>query len=185
MVNTHRKFPAGAKHNAYYAADGTDLRDATKEEVEKYRLAAMHKRKKPDVDPTWRKGGSSASTSRGSKEQTRRHDDTLRKDDSSRDREVDRGTQGREAEVKSSRPSSREAWRERGAGSRERCNSDGRKDTRREKDASSTERRQSDVKTDKQKEKDKSSKGRGGSDVKKDGKDKDDRMLRTKGKETE
>jgi len=34
MVNTHRKFPVGAKHNAYYAADGTHLRDATKEEIE-------------------------------------------------------------------------------------------------------------------------------------------------------
>jgi len=53
MVNTHRKLPVGAKRNAYYAADGTDLRDATKEEIEKYRLAAMHKRKKPDADPTW------------------------------------------------------------------------------------------------------------------------------------
>jgi len=142
----------------------------------------MHKRKKPDANPTWGKGGSSASTSCGSKEQTRRHDDTLRKDDSSHDREVDRGAQGREAEVKSSRPSSREAWRERGTGSREQCNSDGRKDPRREKDASSTERRQSDVKTDKQKEKDKSSKGRGESDVKKNRKDKDDRMHEPKAK---
>jgi len=35
MVNTHGKFPGDAKHNAYYAADGSDVRDATKEEVKK------------------------------------------------------------------------------------------------------------------------------------------------------
>jgi len=50
MVNTHRKFPIDAKHNAYYAAVGSDLRDATEEEVVEYRLAAPHKRKKPDVE---------------------------------------------------------------------------------------------------------------------------------------
>jgi len=37
-----------AKHNTYYAADGSDLRYATEEEIEKYRLAASHKRRKPD-----------------------------------------------------------------------------------------------------------------------------------------
>jgi len=113
MVNTHRKFPTGAKHNAYYAADGTDLRDATREEIEKYRLAAMHKRKKPDADPTWGKGGNSASTTRGSKDRKHQRDDIQRKSDSSRDREADRGAQGREADVRSSRPSSRNTQRER------------------------------------------------------------------------
>jgi len=29
MVNTHKKYPNDVKHNAHYAADGTDLRDAT------------------------------------------------------------------------------------------------------------------------------------------------------------
>jgi len=48
MVNTHRKYPVEAKHNTYYAADGSDLRDATEEEIEKYRLAASHKRGKPE-----------------------------------------------------------------------------------------------------------------------------------------
>jgi len=47
-VNTHRKFPVDARHNTYYAADRSDLRDATAEEVEKYRLAASHKRRKPE-----------------------------------------------------------------------------------------------------------------------------------------
>jgi len=145
MVNTHRKFPVGAKHNAYYAADGTDLRDATKEEIEKYRLAAMHKRKKTDADPTWGKGGSSASTTGGNREQTHKRNDTQRKSDSSRDREGDRGAQGREADVKSSQPSSRDTQRERGAGSTERHDIDENKDTRREKGASSTERRRSDA----------------------------------------
>jgi len=47
-VNTHRKFPVDARHNEYYAADGSDLRDATTGEVEKYRLVASHKRRKPE-----------------------------------------------------------------------------------------------------------------------------------------
>jgi len=50
MVNTHKKFPNDVKHNAYYAANGTDLRDASDEEIDKYRLAAAHKRKKPAVE---------------------------------------------------------------------------------------------------------------------------------------
>jgi len=50
MVNTNRKFPNDVKHNTYYTADGTDLRDATEEEVEKYRLAATHKRRKPESE---------------------------------------------------------------------------------------------------------------------------------------
>jgi len=48
MVNTHTKFPIDLKNNTYYAADGSDIRDATKEEIEKYRLAASHKRRKPE-----------------------------------------------------------------------------------------------------------------------------------------
>jgi len=47
-VNTHRKFPVDARHNTYYTADGSDLRDATGEEVENYKLAASHKRRKPE-----------------------------------------------------------------------------------------------------------------------------------------
>jgi len=48
MVNTHGKFPVDARHNTYYEANGSDLRDATEEEIEKYKLAAAHKRRKPE-----------------------------------------------------------------------------------------------------------------------------------------
>jgi len=50
MVNTHKKFPTDVKHNTHYEADGTDLQDATEEEIEKYRLAASHKRRKLAAD---------------------------------------------------------------------------------------------------------------------------------------
>jgi len=33
MVNTHAKFPNDVRHNTYYAADKSNLRDATEEEV--------------------------------------------------------------------------------------------------------------------------------------------------------
>jgi len=48
MVNTHQKYPVDARHNTYYTASGSDLRDATEEGIEKYRLAAAHKRRKPE-----------------------------------------------------------------------------------------------------------------------------------------
>jgi len=67
MVNTHKKFPIDAKHNAYYAADGSHLRDATKEEKEKYRLAALHKRKKPEVESSCGKSGSTTAVAQESK----------------------------------------------------------------------------------------------------------------------
>jgi len=35
MVNTHKKFPIDAKHNTCYAANESDLRDATEKEREK------------------------------------------------------------------------------------------------------------------------------------------------------
>jgi len=43
-VNTQLKFPNDVRHNTYYAADGSDLRDATLDEIKKYRLAVAHKR---------------------------------------------------------------------------------------------------------------------------------------------
>jgi len=52
MVNTHEKFPVDERHNTFYAADGSDLRDATVEETEKYGLAAAHKRRRPEAEPT-------------------------------------------------------------------------------------------------------------------------------------
>jgi len=50
MVNTLKKFPTDVKHNTHYEADSTDLRDATKKKIDKYHLAASHKRRKPAVD---------------------------------------------------------------------------------------------------------------------------------------
>jgi len=55
-VNTHSQYPVDVRHNAYYAADGADLRDATEEEREKYRLTAAHKKRKPE--PVGGKSGS-------------------------------------------------------------------------------------------------------------------------------
>jgi len=70
MVNTHRKFPVDAKHNAYYAADGSDLRDATGEEIEKYRQAAAHKHRKPDAESSCEKSESATMTHPGRKVDT-------------------------------------------------------------------------------------------------------------------
>jgi len=113
MVNTHRNFPMDGKHNAYYAADGSDVRDATKKEVEKYHLAALHKRKKPDADAAGgSKSGSSTSAVRGDKYDTdspAKRDEKSRGKDLFRDREKDRGSRNREAEVKDGRTSSRDA----------------------------------------------------------------------------
>jgi len=44
----HSQYLVDVRHNAYYAADGSDLRDATEEELEKYRLAAAYKKRKPE-----------------------------------------------------------------------------------------------------------------------------------------
>jgi len=151
MVNTHRKFPVDAKHNTYYAADGSDIRDATREEIEKYRLAALHKRKKPDAD-AGAKSGSSASGVRLSgpeSERPRRMDDRSRGRESSRDRERDRGSRNREAERKDSRTSSREAKRDRGTSSTERRTTNAKEDERaKEKEATGVSRRTAQTKAD-------------------------------------
>jgi len=132
MVNTHKKFPVDAKHNTYYAADGSDIRDATREEIEKYSLAALHKRKKPDLDA----GGKSESPTSGVRlsgpdgERPRKTDDRSCGRDSCRNRGRDRGSRNREAEKKDSHTSSREAKREKGASSAERRSNDGKKDDR-------------------------------------------------------
>jgi len=187
MVNTHRKFPIDAKHNAYYAADGSDLRDATKEEIEKYQLAALHKRRKPDADPAWGKGGSSASTARGDKrarERPHQRDEKQRGSDSSRDRKKDRESHNRKAEVKDKWAFSRDARRVKDTFSTELCKSDSKKDAGvREKDRSSTERRRTDGKKDAGvKKKDVSLTERGRTDVKKGAgnREKDDRAYEQK-----
>jgi len=172
MVNIHRKFPVDAKHNTYFAADGSDLRDATKEEIEKYRLAASHKRKKPDVDPDWGKGGSNASTSRGDKrvrEQPHQREERQHGGDSSRDREKNCGSCNRETEVKDHQASSRDARRGKDTSSTEQRKTEAKGDAgKREMDASSSERRRTDGKTNEEmKAKETLSTERGRTDTKK------------------
>jgi len=173
MVNTHSKFPVDARHNAYYAANGSDLRDATREEIEKYRPAALHKRKKPDADPTWGKGGSAASTTRGdrqARESSPQNGVKRHSTNSSRDREKDRGSCNREAEMKDKRDSSRDNRKGNETSSSERRKNDVRKEEgARHKDASSTERRKKeDKKPARIREKEELSTERGGSDTKKE-----------------
>jgi len=128
------------------------VRDATKEEVEKYRLATIHKRKKPDVDVPGRKSESSTSAVRANKYETdspAKRDEKSRGQESSRDRERDRGSRDREAEVKESGMSSRDPRREKNTSSVERRRTDEKKDgSRKEKSTSSVERRRTDDKKD-------------------------------------
>jgi len=112
MVNTHHKFPVDAKHNAYYAADGSDLREATDEEITKYQLAAAHKRKKPDADVTTdRSGGTTVVIP-----EAKRDDDRTSQRDADRHRKGSprgvvrkRDSHNREAQGKGGRTSSRDS----------------------------------------------------------------------------
>jgi len=116
MVNTHKKFPTDVKHNAYYEADGSDLRDATPEEREKYRLAALHKRKKPEAESFCGKSESMtvAAPEGQSRVEDARNSDLRRRDvGNSRDRD-ERGTHRRESRDKSGRTSSRDSVKSRG-----------------------------------------------------------------------
>jgi len=113
-VNTHRKFPVDERHNAYYAADGSDLRDATAEEIEKYRLAASHKRRKPESSCD--KSGEKKKLGHSSRE---RDDDDHRKRD--KERPVSRESKDGRAASKGSRnerTTSRESQRGRDKGHR-------------------------------------------------------------------
>jgi len=106
MVNTHNKYPVEARHNAYCAADGSDLRDATEVEREKNRLAALHKRRKLDAESSCGKSGSATAVMHDSKRavvDTQQLDSRRREGDLSRDRD-DRGTHHREAGDKGVRP---------------------------------------------------------------------------------
>jgi len=159
MMNTHRKFSIDAKHNAYYAADGSDVRDATREEIEKYHLTALHKPKKLDADAAGGKSGSSTSVVRAGKEDKdspQKRDEKTRGRNSSRDRKRDRGSRNREAEMKDNRTSSRDAKKKKDTSNAERPKTDAKKDERaKEKDTSSGERRKTDARKDERaKEKD-------------------------------
>jgi len=48
MVNVHEKFPVGASNKSAYKTDGSDVRDATPEEMIRYRDANKHRSKKVD-----------------------------------------------------------------------------------------------------------------------------------------
>jgi len=127
MVNTHRKFPVDAKHNAYYAADGSDLREATDEEVIKYQLAAAHKRKKPDADVTVDRSGSTTAAI----PEAKRDDDRSSQRDADRHRKCSprgvvrkRDSHNREAQGKGDRASSRDSRRDRDVAHRDHSRTD-------------------------------------------------------------
>jgi len=122
MVNTHRKFPVEARHNAFYAANGSDIRDANREEVEKYRLAAAHKRRKPKVESSCEKSESATTVHPGGKVETtrvRKDDDRGRRGYPSHNRESDRRTSSHDKDWKTGRPLSRDSTRGREASTRE------------------------------------------------------------------
>jgi len=117
MVNTHSKFPSDAKYNTSYEANGSDLRDATPEKREKYRLAALHKRKKPEAKSSCGKSGSTTAAApegQGRVEDTRNSDSRRRDGGTSHDRD-DKETHRRESRDKSGRTSSRDSVKGRGA----------------------------------------------------------------------
>jgi len=64
-VNRHQVYPQGAKHNQEYAADGTDLRPARLDKIERYASLASHKAQlKTVVPPGPKKAGKKGSTAR-------------------------------------------------------------------------------------------------------------------------
>jgi len=112
MVNTHRKFPVDARHNAFYAADGSDLREATREEIEKYRLAVAHKQRKPEVESSYEKSESATTTPPGGKVENtsaRKDDDRGRKGYPSHNRESDHRKSSYDKDWKTGRTLSRDS----------------------------------------------------------------------------
>jgi len=100
-VNTYRKYPVDVRHNTYYAADGSDLRDATEEELEKYRLAAAHKKRKPEsrvgVPPWYLMPGRTTRPPRGGQSARGRDTEWRPRDKESKDereRTSSRGSKG-------------------------------------------------------------------------------------------
>jgi len=114
-VNTHKKFPVDLKNNTYYAADGSDLRDATEEQIKKYRLAASHKRRKPEVGALSEKSVSSTAVSKEAKEKI---DPAVKRDNPRRRVESPRNSDRRDVpesrdDKKGVRTASRESRRDR------------------------------------------------------------------------
>jgi len=112
MVKTHQKYPVEARHNAYYAADGTDLRDATEEEIEKYKLAATHKKRKPESSKKKSESATRVSDARKNDEgDMRKTSEVGRGGHSSRDRDADWNSRDRDSKSDKERSSS---WGSRG-----------------------------------------------------------------------
>jgi len=115
MVNTHKKFPTELKNNTYYAADGSDIRDATEEEIVKYRLAASHKRRKPEIGVSSEKSVSSTAVAKEVKSKvdiTSKRDTTRHREEFPRNRDR-QGTSKIEEDGKGIRTASRDSRRDR------------------------------------------------------------------------
>jgi len=120
MVNTHRKYPVDARHNTYYAADGSDLRDATEEEIEKNRLAATHKRRKPESSCDKSKSATMVPEVRkGDENRVHKTDEEGHDGHSSRDRDAERRPCNKESKGDKDRTSSRGSRRSRDDGTRD------------------------------------------------------------------
>jgi len=127
MVNTHKKYPNDVKHNTFYPADGTNLRDATAEEVKKYRLAATHKRRRPEVEAPRDKTETTACATRGDKKddvKTNKRDESKHRDESGRQRDKIPETRNKSTEEKSGRTTSQDS-RKGDEGSRSRGRNEG------------------------------------------------------------
>jgi len=121
MVNTYKKFPNDVKHNAYYAADGTDLRDATNEKIDKYRLGTAHKRRKRAVEAAHDKTeikDPEARDERCDSSRSTKREVTKHKESPPPNRSEDVGSRDRGAKDESGRTSSRDSRKDRGHGDR-------------------------------------------------------------------
>jgi len=120
MVNTHRKYPVDARNNTYYAADGSDLRDATEEEIEKYRLAATHKKRNPESSCDKSESATMVTEVRkGDKIRVHKTDEGGRGGHSSHDRDAERRLRDKESKSDKDRMSSRGSRRGRDDGTRD------------------------------------------------------------------
>jgi len=109
------------RHNTYYRADGSDLRDATEEEIEKYRLAASYKRRKPESEPVRDKAKTTNSATRDEKKesaQPTKCDDDRGREKSIRHRDKDAGSRKKEIGDKGGRAESRDSRKDKGGGKR-------------------------------------------------------------------
>jgi len=120
MVNTHLKYPVDARHNTYYAADGSNLRNAAEEEIEKYRLAATHKRRKPESSCDKSESATMVPEVRkGDENRVHKMDEEGRDGHSSHDRDAERRPRNKDLKSDKDRTSSRGSRRGRDDGPRD------------------------------------------------------------------